>query len=1178
MGRRWCLSMFGALAWSWQVSHAEVLTAAPVFKVYGTEQGLPSRQVQALAQDPLGRLWIGTAFGLVRYDGQSMQSYSPRRDAPRALVSGSIEALLADHNGQIWVASEGGNLARWHAASNDFERIALTWQDNGEPMEIWALAALPGQILVGTYGAGVLQLDSAGRLTRRYGTEAGLPSLNIVDLLATPAGMLWMVTMEGDLARMDPRQGRAELVPTPDGTPNAMAIRGERLQYSTREGSLCEVDPDLNTQCAAIPELALPGSARPLLPDARGDWIGGQGELLRRRGEQWQRISWQPGSMGGVPRQRLSTALLDADQGLWLGSFGGGLLHLPAEADRFAVWQPATTAGTGLRDGRVRGLARDLKGNVWIGTMNAGVHRLDPHSGRIDALSNTPGERVFALAFQPPDRLWIGGRDGVRQMRIEANGDLTALWTWPATTLLAGNVDLLHLDKDGRVWAASMGAGINRIDSGSGAVHHYPFDRAHLLGTEAQMLDSGPDGRMWAAVDRGLYAWDAGCDCFTTLIADARVEAFATTPDGRIYVFVDGQLVAYRWRDGLFRDENLAPRVFAEFQSVGGMRWVDDALWLAGTQGLFRYVPTTDQLSTWDTRDGLATTEFSDRPYLQDASGRLWLGSEEGLVSLDPRSATASGRPARLRFDRIELDGSNGQQFLDPELPGVLDADARGISLAIRLDSLARVHAQRFSVRVEGRDLDWPPPRAQAEHTIGTLPPGSYQIQVRGWDGYGNAAANELSWRLTVRPPWWRTYWAYAAYLLLMFALMAGVDYIRRRRHRAAAVLQEAHRKTRWAEQLANEKSALVAELSHEIRNPLNGVLGMARLIGQTSLPPRAERYLGLLTDAGHQLTQLLDDVLDWSRLNAGHDDLRVESLPLAPALKPCLDRYRQQARARGLHFRVVHDDQLVVRAAPARLIQIVDNLLANALKYTVSGEVQVRMTADPDQPGRVRIAVSDTGPGLSATELDRLFRPFERLSATRNTPGTGLGLVISRSLAERMGGSLGAENRSDGGARFTLWLPQGESLPSLPEPRNAASTVPSADLHVLLVEDDPIGREWVEALLADWGARIHACGDGLSALIALEAQAFDAALIDWDLPGLSGLELARIVRQRTPRTLLVAITGRATPDDIQRGREAGFDDHLGKPIKPAELAASLAHCQRPPAIGSPQRRAASLD
>lgn len=1127
-----------------------------MFEVFGSEQGLPSRQVHALVQDRDGRLWTGTAGGLVRYDGHGFSGYAVRPEDEHALASTSVEALVLDARGRLWVATEGGHLARWRPASDDFERFEVAAQAGVDGLELWSLAAAGERLWAGSWGAGLLELDLDGRLLARYQPPSGEP--HVLDVLAEADEGLWVVTLDRHLWQFDARKRKFVSPELPQGAGPAeiygLALRSGRPWLSTRDGRLCAPAQALRFECEPLPLLALPGRAHLLLASSGGDWIGGLGELLLRDGDALQRHVYEPGGRGSLPAQALWTALEDRDGGIWMGSAGGGLLQRPAIAAQFRAWQ-ARPGGDGLRDGRVRGITRAADGRVWIGTLTAGLHRLDPASGEIDAflLPGTDERRVWSLLAEGADELWIGHHQGLLRARIGADGSLSALRQWSGRELSGASIDLLHRDSEGRVWAASMGGGVDRIDPASGSVERHPLETNGLPGTEVQQLGQGVDGRVWAATDRGLGAYEEACRCWRPLLSGVRVDAWASLAE-RIYALEDGQLVRYQWRDGLFRDAEFAPRSFREVQTTGGLVAAGDALWLIGPQGLFRFRPDLDRIERFDSRDGLPGTEFSDRPPHVDVQGGIWIGGEDGLLHLDPHYQPAQAPPVQLRFERLGVRREGALLRLDAAQAGSIQAGDRELEVEVRLASLARPHAQRFSFRVRGWEDAHSSPSATPFRHLGTLPDGSYVLEVRAWDGHGRPAANALAWPFQVAPPWWRAPPALAGWsLLAALALWAGWRW-RTRRQRVAGELAESRRQALWAQQLAGERTRLVAELSHEIRNPLNGVLGMTRLLQAQALSAEGRRHLGLLADAGQQLLRLLEDMLDWSRLDARSESITGAPVALAATLSGPLALLAQQADERGLRFEVDIAPGLTVMAERARLRQIVDNLVGNALKFTARGGISVQAVRDGE---RIRLSVQDTGPGMDAAQLARLFRPFERVGGERAAPGTGLGLAISRSLAERMGGSLRAESTLGTGSRFEL------ELAAAPAPALALAPAPVArgslrGLRVLIVEDDLAARESLLALLREREALAHAVADALSALLCVQQQGFDVALLDWDLPGMSGLELAGLLRTQHPQLVLIAVTGRVAPEDRARGAAAGFAAQVGKPVDPDRLCEEI--------------------
>ncbi|MFM7505919.1 MAG: PAS domain S-box protein, partial [Rubrivivax sp.] len=326
------------------------------------------------------------------------------------------------------------------------------------------------------------------------------------------------------------------------------------------------------------------------------------------------------------------------------------------------------------------------------------------------------------------------------------------------------------------------------------------------------------------------------------------------------------------------------------------------------------------------------------------------------------------------------------------------------------------------------------------------------------------------------------------------------------------------------AEAANRAKSAFLANTSHELRTPLNGLLGLARLARDAGVPEaQRQQYLAQLEDSAQSLAAIISDILDLSKIEAGH--LHVEAAPfdVVALLKSLARTYRTLAEARGLQLHLdieptlgpgVHGDALRVR-------QIVTNYVANAIKFTERGFVRLSARRLPGGAGLVRVECEDTGPGIAPDVLPELFKPFTQAdqSTTRRFGGTGLGLSICRELAALMGGQVGVSSEPGLGSRFWADLPLAPSeVPSpLPSPVAAADVAAAlAGLRVLLVEDNAVNMLVAAATLERWGVRVTQAGDGPEALAAVEAatQPFDVVLMDVQMPGMSGHEATLALRR----------------------------------------------------------------
>jgi len=1207
------------------VAGAPIPAIRPMYFEHLTmRDGLSMSTVNSILQDSQGYVWLATEAGLNRYDGYTVRQFRRERGNEHALASDYVWSIPEDSHGDLWLATDGGGVARWERATETFQQF------RHDPARTESLASdrvrallidAKGFIWAGTKDQGLDVLDpqtgSVRHFRHRDADMLSLPSDAIGALYTDREGRIW-VGSDGGLSRYD---SLTDGFVTYGDAMGAAKIRDSRvhairedhngaLWIGTINDGLARLDLHANVFTVFRHDASNPHSLSNdhvwavLEDDAKRVWVATADglDLYDQNSASFIRYGHDANNPQSLRDSDALSLYQDRGGVLWVGTRAGGASHWNPRS-----WLLGHYFSDAFNATLVESFADDDAGNLWVGTIGAGLVEIDGHTGRErqygaeKAAGPGPPQlsdgRVMALLNDHQGSLWIGTMTGGLDRLDLASGKLRVYRSTAgdSATLPADGIMSLYEDRLGTLWVGTFRGGLASIDRATDKITRYPFGAAAanaLSSSKAGAIVEDALGNLWIGTEGGglnlferksgrFYAYRRD-DRDPKSLSDDTVYALHIDQHGDLWVgTADGGLdrvIGTSAKPEAVQFENQSGRGMPSQVVYGIESDREGRLWLSTNNGLARFDPRLHTVKLFHQVHGLQDEEFNSNAHFRSAEGILYFGGNHGFNAFSPDLVTSEG-PAPSVV--LTMASKLNQPMTAHELPSAthplaLAYDDKLVTLDFSALDFTSPADNHYSYRLEGFDNDWIDAGTTHRATYANLNAGKYLFQVRAANADGIWSDRSLSIPVHVAPAPWNTLAARIVYFLIGVAILAylwrfqrqrrerELRYSRELEHTVRIRTHELEERNQELQVLSRAKSDFVARMSHELRTPMNGVLGMTSLLLDTPIDRSQRRFAEAIHRSADSLLAIVDDVLDFSKIEAGRLQLESVEGDLVEILEQTVEMLAARAATKGIELICDSPPGKLPRVKfdAVRLRQVLVNLGGNAVKFTERGEVILRLSATGAAEGSIgiRVEVVDTGVGIAPESQAKIFDEFaqEDASTTRRFGGTGLGLAISRQLIELMGGRLAVSSAPGKGSTFSfeLSLPLADPSAQFPAPPRSLSGI-----RVLAVHENAAARIFLGKTLRAWSARPTEVASLAEALSASSGASYDALVIDDGLIAASP-SFWQEVRGRLGKNLrvirllsFVSLSSSVSPDD------ALLDTELTKPVRLAELHRALIGC-----------------
>lgn len=1171
-----------------------------LFRNYTVAEGLPSSTVRAITQDRQGYLWFGTKNGLSRFDGYQFKNFQFAYDDPQSLGNnfihcvtvidsasiwvgtekgiykldlktekfsrfelvkeGSVYDILPAPDGWIWISTRFNGMFRYHPESKKLENFISDGSNstiNGTTFSKLTVDQ-QGNIWIGTAGHGLTIYHSkTGRFSSIRAGENGLSSDYINSVSTGTDGTIWVGTMNGGLCRWEKEQGKFKVYKK-DGGPHSIQdnivrsvteLSNERILIGTEKGlNLLDLKTDQMTgysNNSVDPFSISDNSVYTIFTDRSGTvWVGtffGGVNYFRENGSAFE-LFYPNGNAWSLKGRAVSCFLEDRPGWYWVGTEDAGLFMYEVATGRFRQY-PFLTEQQPLSYHNIHSLLKDQEGNIWIGIYAGGVNVLNPKTGQVRKFKQEPGNEyslnsnnVFSLSQDREGTIWVGTDLGLDRYDAVSNRFVRMQYPGVKNSIIYD----VYEDVNKTLWIATYNHGLCTYSK-----------------------KTGKWTQLTAEANSGMLASNK----LTSLLDDNNGNLWIGSDGGGLhkYNFQTKKMTIYNQKSGL--NGNL----------IFGIRQDDSGLiWVTTNNGIYSLDPVTEKLRHFTRQDNLQSQQFNYKAFYKGTDGKLMAGGIKGFNTFYPEQLKQSLTSTQVSFTNFQLfnktivpaqEGSplkNSIQFTK-ELNLAYDQSVISVEYAaVNSGSSEKIS---YAYRMDGFDKDWNYVLDQRKATYTNLSPGTYYFRVKATTEEGNWEVAESVLKLVIHPPFYRTTLAYLIYLLLAIAAVYGLyrysaAYIRRQNQ-----IRLERLKNKEEQEFYARKIEFFTVMAHEIRTPLSLIIApLEKLLNLNKWNKEEWEQLTIMDENSERLMGLVNQLLDFRRIESDAYEIKKEKLEIVSLVQSVYSRFSALPYQKNIEFTLrTNISSRFLEVDPEVLDKVLSNLLINAFKFARS-RVGLALIEQPGEDGAesgICISVEDDGIGIPDSNLSNIFRKFFTTARGpyeyHNLGGSGIGLALASSLAEKHGGRLLVESKEGVKTIFTLELPvSAEEMEVVGITTNAVEENQTEGPVVLVVEDDAAILNFLGNSFKSLSYQVLKAGNGKQALKMMEEHSVDLVVSDLMMPEMDGMELCRQVKTsiQFSHIPLILLTAKSNRESEIEGIESGADAYVLKPFKWKHLVA----------------------